>query len=259
MSTLPVSRGRRAVLAVAASVILTSFAALPVAAAGTPYVAATTPADGDVDVAAGTTLSVTFDEPVTVTDGWFSIDCGTSLAHSAVASGGPEIWTIDPDHDFAPGESCALTINKTGVTDADGFNPISNGFVGFTVAGTPGAPGGGGGPTTTFGGFKWPIKALPAVNKARAGMVIPIRFSLGGDPGPHSYIAASQAYTCGTTPPSTASLQAITRGHRAVRSNGHHDTYTFVWKTSRSWKHSCRVFVLTLDDGQTQAIAFRFK
>ena len=131
---------------------------------------------------------------------------------------------------------------------------MSNGFVGFTIAGVPT-----GGPTTTFGGFKWPIKALPAVNRARAGWSIPIRFSLGGDPGPHTFSAASEAYRCGTTPPSTATVKAATRGHRTVRYNGHRDTYTFVWKTSRSWKHSCRVFVLTVDDGPAQMIAFRFK
>ncbi len=256
MSTLPTSRSRRAVLAVVASVILASFAALPVAAFGAPYVSGTSPADGDIDVAADATLSVTFDEPVTVTDGWFSIDCGVSLSHSAVVSGGPETWTINPDQDFAAGESCAFTTDRTAITDADGFHPDSNGFFGFTVAGVaaPSAP-----PPSTFGAFKWPIKALPAVNRAWAGWAVPIRFTLTGDPGPHSFTAASQQYTCGTTPPSTATLAAVTRGHRAIRYNSRHDTYTFVWKTSRSWKHTCRVFVLTLDDGQTQAIAFRFR
>ena len=134
---------------------------------------------------------------------------------------------------------------------------MSNDVVGFTIAGEPG--GGGGTPTTTFGGFKWPIKALPAVNRARAGWSHPDQVHPHRRPGAHSFTAASEAYTCGTTPPSTATLAAVTRGHRAVRYNGRHDTYTFVWKTSRSWKHTCRVFVLTLDDGQTQAIAFRFR
>jgi hypothetical protein len=101
--------------------------------------------------------------------------------------------------------------------------------------------------------------ALPAVNRVRAGWIVPIRFTLTGDPGPHSFTAASEAYTCGTTPPTTATLAAVTRSHRAVRYHGRHDTYTFMWKTARSWKHTCRVFVLTLDDGQTQAIAFRFR
>ena len=238
--------------------ILGSMAALPVSAADTPFVVDTTPADGGVDVAVGASLSVTFNEPVAVTGNWFRIDCNASSNHLAAASGGPVTWTVDPINDFIAGEGCALSIVAADITNQDGFHPMSNATIGFTIAGEPPAGDPTPPPTTTFGGFKWPIKALPGVNRVHAGWIIPIRFSLGGDPGQHSFTAASQAYTCGTTPPSTADLAAVTRGHRAVRYNGRHGTYTFVWKTNRSWRHTCRVFVLTLDDGQTQAIAFRF-
>ena len=63
MPTLRSTRRRRVVLAIAATVILTSLGAIPAAAAEivTPYVIATTPAEGEIDVAVGATLSVTLE------------------------------------------------------------------------------------------------------------------------------------------------------------------------------------------------------
>lgn len=258
MSTIRTSRSRRAVLAVAATVLLASIAALPAAAAdGYPYVASTTPADGDIDVAANASLTVTFSEPVEVTDGWFRIDCGTSLEHAAVASGGPVTWTLDPNHDFAAGESCALTTAAALINDPDGLNPLSNGLYAFTIAGEPAAPGAP--PPSTFTGFKRPIKALPEVNRAWAGWVVPIRFTLAGDHVRHTFAVGSKRFTCGTTPPSAESVTMVERGRWAVRYNKWQDTYVFGWKTSWAWRHTCRLFVLTVDGGAPQTIAFRFK
>jgi len=52
-----------------------------------PSVASTTPANGAVDVPAGTIIGVTFSEPVSVTSASFAISCATTGAHSFALSG----------------------------------------------------------------------------------------------------------------------------------------------------------------------------
>jgi methionine-rich copper-binding protein CopC len=88
-----------------------------------PTVTATTPADGAVDVTIGANLDVTFSEPVDVAAGWYALDCVTSGAHTATVSGGPTVFTIDPDTDLANSESCTLTVHAAQVTDQDTNDP----------------------------------------------------------------------------------------------------------------------------------------
>jgi uncharacterized protein len=88
-----------------------------------PQVAATTPAAGATGVPLDSDLTVTFSEPVSVTGPWFTISCTLSGAHSAVASGGPTTFTLAPDADFAPAESCTVTIVAAQVSDQDVDDP----------------------------------------------------------------------------------------------------------------------------------------
>lgn len=64
-------------------------------------------------------IVITFSEPVTVTDSWFSISCGTSGTHSAVVTDADPVFTLNPDADFAVGETCTVTIDHTKVNDDD--------------------------------------------------------------------------------------------------------------------------------------------
>jgi predicted extracellular nuclease len=88
-----------------------------------PQVDATSPAAGATGVGLGSDLTVTFSEPVSVAGGWFSISCTLSGNHTATASGGPTTFTIDPDVDFVPAESCSVTISAGQVTDQDADDP----------------------------------------------------------------------------------------------------------------------------------------
>ena len=88
-----------------------------------PAVQSTSPVDGATDVARDANLSVTFDEPVDVSGGWFAISCATSQGHAAAVSGGPLTFTLDPDTDFAYGEGCTLTVYAQNVTDQDTDDP----------------------------------------------------------------------------------------------------------------------------------------
>jgi hypothetical protein len=91
-----------------------------------PTVSATDPADGAIEHAPGGSVSVTFDEPVTVAGEWFAIECATSGIHPATASGGPTSFVLDPANDFAAGEQCTVTVVAARVTDQDTEDPPDN-------------------------------------------------------------------------------------------------------------------------------------
>ncbi|HEX2293050.1 MAG TPA: Ig-like domain-containing protein, partial [Gaiellaceae bacterium] len=88
-----------------------------------PLVTSTTPANGASEVAESSNITVGFSEPVTAAAGWYSITCTASGAHTAVESGGPQAFTLDPDVDFAPGESCTVTVDDAKIADVDGDDP----------------------------------------------------------------------------------------------------------------------------------------
>ncbi|HXV34596.1 MAG TPA: Ig-like domain-containing protein [Gaiellaceae bacterium] len=88
-----------------------------------PSVAATTPSAGATGVATSADISVTFSEPVNVAGAWFSISCAVSGAHTATASGGPTTFMLNPDVDFAAGETCTTTILAAQVSDQDADDP----------------------------------------------------------------------------------------------------------------------------------------
>ncbi len=88
-----------------------------------PYVSASSPAAGATGVARAANLSVTFSEPVDVTDPWFAISCSVSGAHNATVSGGPVTFVLDPTTDFASNETCTVTVYAAGVTDQDAQDP----------------------------------------------------------------------------------------------------------------------------------------
>ncbi len=88
-----------------------------------PGVSSTIPANGAVGVAVGSNVTVTFNENVDVTGSWYTISCSTSGAHTAVSSGGPQAFTLNPDADFVPAETCTVTITASQVTDQDVIDP----------------------------------------------------------------------------------------------------------------------------------------
>src|SRR5262245_48772500 len=65
-----------------------------------PNVASTSPANGASAVALDSNITVTFSEAVNANSSWFTLSCSISGNHTASASGGPTIFTLDPDSDF---------------------------------------------------------------------------------------------------------------------------------------------------------------
>ncbi|HET6643801.1 MAG TPA: Ig-like domain-containing protein [Gaiellaceae bacterium] len=88
-----------------------------------PVVSSTSPANGAAEVPESSNITVNFSEPVTAADGWYTISCSASGDHTAVQSGGPQIYTLDPDTDFSAAEICTVTVDASKVTDVDLDDP----------------------------------------------------------------------------------------------------------------------------------------
>src|SRR6185295_6943281 len=102
-----------------------------------PTVTATTPTNGATQQATNTNISVTFSEPVNVTGNWFQIVCttsGTRNVADTVVTGGPSVFTINPNTDFTNGETCTVTIFAAQVTDQDTNDPPDNMAANFVFA-----------------------------------------------------------------------------------------------------------------------------
>ena len=63
-------------------------------------VASTVPNAGAGAVATTANVVVNFSEPVSVAGAWYAISCTVSNAHTAVVTGGPTSYTLNPDADF---------------------------------------------------------------------------------------------------------------------------------------------------------------
>src|SRR5690349_7357104 len=74
-------------------------------------------------------LTITFSEPVNVTGNWFQIvgsTSGTRNVADTVVTGGPTTFTINPNVDFAAGETVTVTVFAAQVTDQDTNDPPDN-------------------------------------------------------------------------------------------------------------------------------------
>lgn len=112
-----------------------------------------------------------------------------------------------------------------------------------------------------FAGFFPPVSDEPAVNDAHAGQAIPIKFTLNGDQGLNIFNAgdpAVQQVDCTTGVPLNTATLTDTAGGSGLQYDASSDTYTYVWKTSKSWAGTCQQFILGLNDGSTHTATFQF-
>ncbi|MDO9302541.1 MAG: ExeM/NucH family extracellular endonuclease [Anaerolineales bacterium] len=98
-----------------------------------PGVANTVPADGAANVPYDTNVSVTFTESVNVTSAWYSLTCTLSGSHTAIFTGGPTTFTVDPDSNFISGDSCTFIVLANQVSDQDSNDPPDNMVANFTI------------------------------------------------------------------------------------------------------------------------------
>jgi hypothetical protein len=111
-----------------------------------------------------------------------------------------------------------------------------------------------------FSGFLGPVDD-DVVNTVKAGKNVPVTFSLDGDRGLDIFAAgypASAQHTCDPTAPTDAIESTAGSGGDSLRYDATTDTYTYVFKTSKSWGGTCRVLTLAFDDGTFYTAEFKF-
>lgn len=113
-----------------------------------------------------------------------------------------------------------------------------------------------------FAGFFQPIENLPILNIVNAGQAIPVKFSLSGNKGLNiiaSGYPASGQIACDQSEPGSVIEETVSAGASSLSYDANADRYTYVWKTQKAWKGTCRILVVRLTDGSDHFAKFRFK
>jgi hypothetical protein len=112
-----------------------------------------------------------------------------------------------------------------------------------------------------FDGFFPPVDNPPTFNMVKAGQAIPVKFSLNGDQGLNIFATGypkSQSITCDSTAPVDGIEVTVTAGNSSLSYDPVTDTYTYVWKTDKSWANTCRQLVVKLNDDTFHRANFKF-
>jgi hypothetical protein len=112
-----------------------------------------------------------------------------------------------------------------------------------------------------FDGFFRPVRNLPNTTKWKAGVPVPIRFSLNGYRGARP---EADGFPRSARCDGGDTEQVVARSSQAKRKPAFEylrrsDSYVLLWKTDKKWAGSCRDFVLKLDDGSVHTARFEFK
>ena len=161
-------------------------------------------------------------------------------------------FRLDSDNDGVadPLDNCPSVANPTQAnSDGDGLGDACDDF-------TP--------PPTTYSfvGFFQPVDNLPTLNLASAGSAIPVKFSLGGDQGLGIFAdgyPVSSPIACDANEPGAAIEETSSAGGSSLSYDAATDQYKYVWKTSKTWKETCRMLVVNFNDGSQHFAKFRFR
>ncbi|HTO46108.1 MAG TPA: PxKF domain-containing protein [Burkholderiales bacterium] len=113
-----------------------------------------------------------------------------------------------------------------------------------------------------FSGFLPPVTDPPAVNRVKAGRTVPIRFRLGGDAGRDVLAAGSRRVRpvdCNASAPVNDVAGGFWAGSNGLMHFPGTRTYTYLWKTEKSWAGTCQELSLELVDGSVHRAVFRFE
>jgi uncharacterized protein YjbI with pentapeptide repeats len=113
-----------------------------------------------------------------------------------------------------------------------------------------------------FRGFFQPITNRPYLNLVTANQAVPVKFSLNGSRGLQIFAAGYpqvSSINCNTDAPVDDNVQTVDAGQSSLNYDAGTDTYTYVWKTDRSFAGSCRQLILRLADGTDHVASFKFR
>ena len=116
-----------------------------------------------------------------------------------------------------------------------------------------------------FSGFSNPIAALPALNKARAGRTVMVKYVLRDAngavlPDVSSFASLDSApAACDTNAPVADAEETDAAGNTTIRFDTESGQFIYAWQTQSAWEGTCRVLQLTLLDGTQHTVAFQFR
>jgi len=206
-----------------------------------------------------------------------------SVSYSVRDSSAPSIAFANPtegavytlSQKVVAGYSCADEPNGSGVATCEGTLPVGAkldtsrvGAKTFTVS-TSDRAGNADSRTVSysvaydFDGFLWPLVNPPRVNRWKAGLHVPVRFSLGSYKGSAPVAAgypkvAPVACGAGAQPSGSDKARGSWKKRSGRSSKRGGWTYMFVWKTEKNWAGGCRQLVLKLDDGTLHRVELQF-
>jgi hypothetical protein len=114
----------------------------------------------------------------------------------------------------------------------------------------------------TFTGFFMPVHNPPAINTAKAGRTIPLKFSLGGDKGLDIFadgFPQSVQIDCDTGTEIVSPEATDNPGGSSLSYDPLSMLYNYPWKTNRGWAGTCRKLILQLIDDTVHTANFNFK
>jgi len=108
-----------------------------------------------------------------------------------------------------------------------------------------------------FSGFFSPVKAAPALNAAKAGRTIPLKFSLGANRGLGIFAQAPTVtpVACSDLAPNGATVAATGK----LLYDPAADQYIYTWQTDKAWTGGCAKLSFLLVDGTPHAAYFDFR
>jgi hypothetical protein len=207
----------------------------------------------------------TINTPVTVTATVDDTTTGGSNIQSAEYSLNGGTWSMMSATDGAfdtvmENVTATFTVTQTGSTEVCVRGTDAAGNVGESACTTL---------TTqyqfTFTGFRWPIR-MGQDNRVNAPRAIPVKWKLtltDGTPvsDPSSFVALKSYQVDCTTllgDPSTA-VMGTTPGNAGLRYLGA-GNWIFRWKTTRDYRHTCRLMFVEFSGGQmSPTVLFRFR
>jgi hypothetical protein len=190
---------------------------------------------------------------------------GPTVTFTTPADGATHLLGADVDADYGCGDggsgltSCEGTVPSGAAIDTSTVGPHS-----VTVTGTDQV----GNATTVshgyevhydFSGFGGQLSA--ALARVNAGQVVPVTFSLSGNHGLDVLAAGwprSADVACGSTAPVDDGEVTENPRPQTLTYDAGGDTYTYLWKTDRAWRGTCRQFVIQLADGTVHRATVTF-
>jgi hypothetical protein len=169
------------------------------------------------------------------------------------------LWEFD-DGELRTGEQVTYTYDEPGtyritlaVRDDRGAIGTAAADVDVVIPETPGYD---------LEAFLEPVGVGTDAVTLTAGRALPLRFSLGGDHGLDVLADGSPStrqVTCDGEPGDAVDEATTTAGASRLSYDPSSEVYTYVWKTDRDWRGTCRLLDVRFDDGSSRSLLATFR